>query len=63
VTTGSHQRADPGHRRAVGLTERTVQAIVADLEAAGYLIRARARLDTVSRKAGGIAPCANGLCP
>jgi DNA-binding IclR family transcriptional regulator len=27
---------------AVGLTERTVQAIVADLEAAGYLIRTRA---------------------
>ena len=26
----------------VGLTERTVQAIVADLEAAGYLTRARA---------------------
>jgi DNA-binding MarR family transcriptional regulator len=26
---------------AVGLTERTVQAIVADLEAAGYLTRAR----------------------
>jgi DNA-binding MarR family transcriptional regulator len=26
---------------AVGLTERTVQAIVADLEAAGYLSRAR----------------------
>ena len=25
----------------VGLTERTVQAIVADLEAAGYLIRTR----------------------
>ena len=27
---------------AVGLTERTVQAIVADLEAAGYLTRTRA---------------------
>jgi DNA-binding MarR family transcriptional regulator len=27
---------------AVGLTDRTVQAIVADLEAAGYLIRTRA---------------------
>jgi hypothetical protein len=27
---------------AVGLTERTVQAIVADLDAAGYLIRTRA---------------------
>jgi len=26
---------------AVGLTERTVQAIVADLEAAGYITRAR----------------------
>ena len=38
---------DPGARirdisTAVGLTERTVQAIVADLEAAGYLTRARA---------------------
>jgi len=37
---------DPGARVrdisvAVGLTERTVQAIVADLEAAGYLTRAR----------------------
>ncbi len=28
---------------AVGLTERTVQAIVADLEAAGYLTRTRGR--------------------
>ena len=27
---------------AVGLTERTVQAIIADLEAAGYLTRTRA---------------------
>jgi DNA-binding MarR family transcriptional regulator len=27
----------------VGLTERSVQAIVADLEAAGYLTRARTR--------------------
>ena len=37
---------DPGARirdisPAVGLTERTVQAIVADLEAAGYLTRTR----------------------
>jgi DNA-binding IclR family transcriptional regulator len=37
---------DPGVRirdisAVVGLTERTVQAIVADLEAAGYLTRAR----------------------
>jgi hypothetical protein len=37
---------DPGARirdiaAAVDLTERTVQAIVADLEAAGYLIRTR----------------------
>ena len=37
---------DPGARirdisAAVGLTERTVQAIVADLEAAGYLTRRR----------------------
>jgi DNA-binding IclR family transcriptional regulator len=37
---------DPGLRirdisAVVGLTERTVQAIVADLEAAGYLTRAR----------------------
>jgi hypothetical protein len=37
---------DPGARirdisAAVGLTERTVQAIVADLEAAGYLTRTR----------------------
>jgi DNA-binding IclR family transcriptional regulator len=36
----------------VGLTERTVQAIVADLEAAGYLTRTRAgrrNLYTVNR--------------
>jgi hypothetical protein len=38
---------DPGARirdisTVVGLTERTVQAIVADLEAAGYLTRDRA---------------------
>ena len=38
---------DPGARirdisTAVGLTERTVQAIVADLEGAGYLTRTRA---------------------
>jgi MarR family len=32
---------------AVGLTERTVQAIVADLEEAGYLTRARAGRRTV----------------
>ena len=32
---------------AVGLTERTVQAIVADLEAAGYLTRTRAGRRTV----------------
>ena len=37
---------DPGARirdisAAVGLTDRTVQAIVADLEAAGYLTRTR----------------------
>jgi DNA-binding IclR family transcriptional regulator len=37
---------DPGARirdiaAAAGLTERTVQAIVADLEAAGYITRAR----------------------
>jgi hypothetical protein len=32
---------------AVGLTERTVQAIVADLEAAGYLARARTGRRTV----------------
>jgi hypothetical protein len=32
---------------AVGLTERTVQAIIADLEAAGYLTRARAGRRTV----------------
>jgi hypothetical protein len=31
----------------VGLTERTVQAIVADLEAAGYLIRTRAGRRTI----------------
>jgi len=31
----------------VGLTERTVQAIVADLEAAGYLTRTRAGRRTV----------------
>ena len=32
---------------AVGLTERTVQAIIADLEAAGYLTRTRAGRRTV----------------
>ena len=32
---------------AVGLTERTVQAIIADLEAAGYLTRTRADRRTV----------------
>ena len=32
---------------AVGLTERTVQAIIADLEAAGYLTRTRAGRSTV----------------
>ena len=31
----------------VGLTERTVQAIIADLEAAGYLTRTRAGRRTV----------------
>jgi hypothetical protein len=50
-------------RAAVGLTERTVQAIVADLEAAGYITRHRtgrrtARLDergtdTDDRQMGG----------
>ena len=30
-----------GSNAAVGLTERTVQAIVADLEAAGYITRSR----------------------
>ena len=43
---------DPGARirdisAAAGLTERTVQAIVADLEEAGYLTRARAGRRTV----------------
>lgn len=32
---------------AVGLTERTVQAIIADLEAAGYLTRTRSGRRTV----------------
>jgi hypothetical protein len=32
---------DPGYRRPAGITERTAQAIVADLEAAGYVARTR----------------------
>ena len=32
---------------AVGLTERTVQAVIADLEAAGYITRTRAGRRTV----------------
>ena len=47
----------------VGLTERTVQAIVADLEAAGYLTRSRQgrrTVYTVNRDAGFRHPAQDG---